>query len=208
MSINQKTVRIAVAALSLSFSGFMGLAVHEHYTDTAVIPTKNDRPTVGFGSTFHEDGTPVKMGDKTTPVRALIKAQAHINKEEQKFRDSLPGVKLHQAEYDVYLDWDYQFGINAWLSSPMRRELLAGDYIGACNALLSYKYLTSSNPTKGWEPYRFDKAGSPTRWRFDCSTPGNKVCRGVWTRQVERHKKCMAVQQAHSSQSIDQRRRS
>ena len=30
----------------------------------------DDRPTVGFGSTFHEDGRAVKLGDMTTPVRA------------------------------------------------------------------------------------------------------------------------------------------
>jgi hypothetical protein len=32
------------------------------------------------------------------------------------------------------------------------------------------------------------------RWRFDCSTPGNKVCRGVWTRQQARHAACMEAQ--------------
>jgi lysozyme len=185
--------RIAVAALSLSAAGFIGIVVNEGYTEKAVIPTKNDRPTVGHGSTFHEDGTPVKMGDTTTPVRALIKAQAHISKEEQEFRESLPGVKLYQDEYDLYLDWDYQYGIYAWLNSEIRDRLLAGDYIGACNALLSYKYITSGKYTPGWEPYKF-KNGKPTRWRFDCSTPGNKVCRGVWTRQLERHAKCMAAQ--------------
>ena len=185
--------RIAVAALTLSLAGFVGLAVEEHYTSTAIIPTKNDRPTVGLGSTFHEDGTPVKMGDTTTPVRAIVKAAAHISKEEAKFRDSLPGVALHQAEYDLYIDWTYQYGSTAWVNSSIRQKLLAGDYVGACDALKDYRFLTSSNKTPGWEPYKF-KNGVPVRWRFDCSTPGNKVCRGVWTRQLDRHTKCMAAQ--------------
>ncbi len=30
--------------------------------------------------------------------------------------------------------------------------------------------------------------------RFDCSAPGNKVCRGVWTRQQARHAACMEAQ--------------
>lgn len=164
--------RIAVAALSLSAAGFVGIAINEGYTEKAMIPTKNDRATVGLGSTYHEDGTPVKLGDKTTPVRAIIKAQAHISKEEAIFRASLPDVRLHQEEYDVYIDWTYQFGTGAWSKSRMRRELLAGDYRAACNALLKYKF-----------------SGG-----YDCSTPGNKVCSGVWTRQLERHKKCMAAQ--------------
>lgn len=164
--------RNAIAALVLSAAGFVGIVMSEGYTDTAVIPTKNDRPTKGFGSTFNADGTPVKLGDTTTPVRALILAQAHISKEEVLFRDSLPGVKLHQAEYDVFMDWDYQFGFAAWNKSSMRRELLAGNYVAACDALLKYKY-----------------SGG-----FDCSIPGNKICAGVWTRQQARHQKCMAAQ--------------
>ena len=37
-------------------------ATPEDYTDRAVIPTKGDVPTVGFGSTRHEDGSRVQMG--------------------------------------------------------------------------------------------------------------------------------------------------
>lgn len=187
--------RLLVAGLSLSAAGLLGLVVREHYTGTAVIPTQGDRPTVGFGSTFHEDGTPVKMGDTTTPVRALIKAHAHITKDEATFRASLPSVALHQGEYDLYLDWVYQYGTAAWQRSPMRRELLAGNYKPACDGLLEYRKLTSARQEgPGWVVSKRDAQGRPTRWEFDCSTPGNKVCRGVWTRQLERHQKCMGMQ--------------
>ena len=187
--------RLLVAGLSLSAAALVGLVAREGYTDKATIPTPGDRPTVGFGSTFHEDGSPVKMGDTTTPVRALIKAQAHIGREEAAFRASLPGVALHQGEYDLYMDWVYQYGTGAWLKSSMRRELLAGNYVPACNALLDYRKLTSARQEgPGWVVSKRDAQGRPTRWEFDCSTPGNKVCRGVWTRQQERHAKCMALQ--------------
>lgn len=165
--------RIAVAALTLSASAFIGLTQEEGYTETAVIPTKGDRPTVGFGSTFHEDGSPVKLGDKTTPVRALIKAKAHINKEEVIFRKSLPEVKLYQEEYDLYMDFVYQYGTGTWNKSHMRKHLLVGEYRQACDALLQYRFAAG----------------------FDCSTPGNKRCMGVWTRQQKRHKQCLALQE-------------
>lgn len=164
--------RTSVVALALSASAFIGMVVNESYTDTAVIPTRNDRPTVGFGSTFNENGTPVKLGDTTTPVRALIKAQAHISKAEGLFRESLPNVKLYQGEYDLYMDWVYQYGINAWYTSSMSANLLAGEYVWACKSLLRYKF-----------------SGG-----FDCSTPGNKICAGVWTRQQQRYATCMAMQ--------------
>lgn len=168
--------RIAIGALSLSFLAFIGLADNEFFTDKAVVPTKNDRPTVGYGSTFWEDGRPVKMGETITPVRALKVAQAHITKEETIFRKSLPGVTLSQAEYDIYMDWVYQYGTGRWNTSSMRNLLLKGDYRGSCRAMLEYKY-----------------SGG-----YDCSTliagKPNKRCWGVWERQMKRYDACMEAQ--------------
>ena len=169
-------VRIAVAALTLSALGFIAIVSDESYTDKAIVPTKGDRPTYGFGSTLKEDGTPVKPGDRTDPVRALRTAQAHISREENRFRDSLPGVKLTQGEYDLYMDFVYQYGSGAWSQSSMRRHLLAGNYKAACDALLLYR-----------------RAGG-----YDCSTmidgKPNKRCWGVWERQLKRHASCVAEQ--------------
>lgn len=165
-------VRVVVAALSLSAAAFIGLVTHEGYTERAIIPTQGDVPTVGFGSTVHEDGSRVRMGDRTDPVNALKKAQTHISKEEARFRASLPGVTLNQIEYDVYMDFVYQYGSGTWNNSSMRRHLLAGQHRQACDALLRYRF-----------------AGG-----FDCSTPGNRRCMGVWTRQQARHKACIGAQ--------------
>lgn len=169
-------VRVAAASLVLSAGAFVALTGEEHFTATAVIPTKNDRPTVGFGSTFWEDGRPVKMGDTITPVRAVQLAGHHISKEEARFRASIPGVKLYPAEYDLYMKWSYQYGGGAWARSAMRTKLLLGDYIGSCKALLAYKF-----------------SGG-----YDCTTmvngKPNKVCYGVWTRNLERYETCMGMQ--------------
>ncbi|MFC0134296.1 glycoside hydrolase family protein [Massilia eurypsychrophila] len=165
-------MRVGIAGLAVSLSMFSALVYKEHYTETAVIPTKNDRPTVGFGSTFWEDGRPVRLGDKITPVRAVQLATAHITKEETAFRATLPGVEMHPEEYNIYMDWAYQYGAGAWRASSMRRHLLARNYRIACHSLLLY-----------------NKSGG-----FDCSIPGNRVCAGVWTRQKERHAACLAAQ--------------
>lgn len=73
--------------------------------------------------------------------------------------------KMHAA----FTDMSYNVGIGRVSSSTMIKRLNAGDARGACDAILLYKY-----------------AGG-----FDCSTPGNKVCAGVWTRRVEMHKMCL-----------------
>jgi lysozyme len=169
---NVKTkTRTLVASLTLSAAAFVGLLVSEGYTDQAVIPVKGDVWTNGFGSTKHPDGMPVKAGDRTTPVRALIAAHEHVSKEEERFRASMSGVLLHQAEYDLYMDWVYQYGIGAWNKSSIKSNLLKGDYGAACDALLKYKFVAGR----------------------DCSVRSNG-CYGVWTRQQERHSKCMGAQ--------------
>lgn len=175
--------RVAVGLLSLSAAGLIAIATQEGYTDHAVIPTKGDVPTLGFGSTKHEDGSPVKLGERTDPVRALHIVAAHVGREEAAFRASLPGVALTQGEYDLYLDFAYQYGMGNWRKSSMRRHLLdtreggmPEDYRAACDALLLWR-----------------KAGG-----YDCSTTingkPNKRCWGVWERQLERHAKCLAEQ--------------
>lgn len=164
--------RIAVTVLSLSAAGFATWQASEGYTPVAVIPTKGDVPTIGHGSTRYEDGQPVRMGDTITPARAEVLARNLNSQAEKQFAASLPGVKLNQTEFDVYMDFVGQYGIGTWRNGSPRRDLLAGNYAQACHDLLKYRFAAG----------------------FDCSTPGNKRCAGVWTRQLERHAKCMAAQ--------------
>lgn len=166
-------IRTAVAALTLSVAGFATWIAHEGYTAAPVIPTKGDVPTIGHGSTRYEDGRPVKMTDAPiTRKRAAELARNLHREEEARFAASLPGVKLTQGEYDVYVDFVGQYGIGNWRTSSMRKSLLKGEYRGACAALLKYRFAAG----------------------YDCSTPGNRRCPGVWTRQQERHAKCLAEQ--------------
>lgn len=165
--------RIAVALLTLSASGFAAWQASEGFTEQAVIPTKGDVPTIGHGSTRYEDGRRVRMGDTITRQRAEELARNLQRADERQFADSLPGVKLTQGEYDVYIDFVGQYGMGNWRGSSMRRNLLAGQYVPACNALLRYRFAAG----------------------YDCSTTingrPNRRCWGVWTRQQERHRKCM-----------------
>ena len=169
--------RTLVAALAISLAGFSAWQASEGYSPTPYIPTAGDVPTIGHGSTRYEDGTPVKLTDKPiAPQRAEQLARNLMTRDEQLFRASLPGVKLFQAEYDLYLDFTGQYGIGNWRQSSMRRHLLAGEYRAACDALLKWRF----------------QAGR------DCKLSQNwgpKGCRGVWTRQQERHAKCIAAQE-------------
>lgn len=164
--------RVAVTLLTMSLAGFGAWKANEGFTDTAVIPTKGDVPTIGHGSTRWEDGTPVRMGDTITRQRAEVLARTLNSQAEKEFAASLPGVKLFQDELDLYMDFVGQYGMGTWRAGSPRRSLLAGDYVQACHNLLKYKYAAG----------------------YDCSTPGNRRCWGVWARQLERHSKCMEAQ--------------
>ncbi|RYF32071.1 MAG: lysozyme [Comamonadaceae bacterium] len=127
--------------------------------------------TVGFGSTFREDGSPVRMGDTITPQQAVARTLAHIQKDERGIKACVT-APVHQAEYDTLLDFSYQYGVVATCSSSMVRNVNAGRYADACKSYLLYKFAAG----------------------YDCSTPGKCRCSGVWKRSQERHAACMAAQ--------------
>lgn len=164
--------RSVIGALVLSAAGLIGLVSHEGYTDKAIIPVPGDRPTMGYGSTFHPDGSPVKMGDKTTPQKALRMTLSHIGKDELQLKKCVTG-ELSQAEYDILVDFTYWRGHGGACRSEVVQRINVGDYTGSCNAYLN---LDSRRATGK-----------------DCSLPGSG-CRGVWLRAQERHKKCMEAQ--------------
>lgn len=167
-----KSVRVVVSALAFSATGLIGLALNESYTDRAIIPTKGDVPTLGFGTTTRPDGSPVQMGDRTNPVDALQRKQRDLLKFEGAVKRCVK-VPLHQVEYDVYVDHAYNIGEGAFCGSSIVKRLNAGDYPGACDAILMW-----------------NRVGQQ-----DCSVPGNRICSGLWKRRKEYHAKCMAAQQ-------------
>ena len=65
-----KVFRVAVAGVVVSASALVGIAERENYTDQAVIPVPGDVPTFGYGTT-RTNGQPVKLGDRTTPPKAM-----------------------------------------------------------------------------------------------------------------------------------------
>jgi len=125
-------VRLAVAALTLSAAAFVGLAVKEGYSDTAIIPVPGDVPTLGFGTTGG-----VKMGDKTTPTKALVRALDDVLRFEGALKQCVK-VPLHQHEYDAYLSLAYNIGPTAFCNSTLVRVLNQEQYREACDQILRW----------------------------------------------------------------------
>lgn len=157
--------RTAIAALTLSASALVALVISEGYRGEAYIPTAGDVPTIGFGSTRN-----VRMGDRVDPVNALARVQREISGEYEVAVKQCVHVPMYQYEFDAMVETTYNIGAKAFCSSTMVRRLNAGDYQGACDAILL------------WKMYKGK----------DCSKPENKrLCGGIWTRRQEARSKCM-----------------
>lgn len=154
--------RLLPAALALSALGLTGIAVHEGYRGTAY----NDGvgvQTVGFGTTTHEDGRPVRPGDRITPERALVRLAEHAAQTEQAMRDCIGPVPLYPHEWDAYVSLAYNIGPAAFCGSTLVRKLkqTPPDYAEACRQIL-----------------RWNKAGG-------------QVMAGLTTRRQAEYRQCM-----------------
>lgn len=127
-----KLGRVHVASLSLSAAALVGIAVHEGYREDAYIPVKGDVPTIGFGTTSN-----VKMGDKITADRALVRLLADATRFEHAVKRCAP-VPMYQHEFSAYVSLAYNIGEGAFCRSTLVKKLNARDYVGACQEILRW----------------------------------------------------------------------
>lgn len=124
--------RTKIASLALSAAALVGIALHEGYSDKAIIPVPGDVPTIGFGTTQG-----VKMGDKTTPPQALARKLSDVQKFEGAIKQCVR-VPLHQHEYDAYISLAYNIGSGAFCGSSLVRLLNQQQYKAACDEILKW----------------------------------------------------------------------
>ncbi|MBF5006388.1 lysozyme [Diaphorobacter caeni] len=158
--------RIAIIGLALSATGLVYIAQREGYSAKAYPDPVHGAKvaTIGYGTT-----SGVKMGDTTTPDRALVRLRADAAEFEVALKRCIK-VPLYQHEWDAYVALAYNVGttsvcLNTERTGPSTivRNLNAGQYNPACEAILLY-----------------DRAGPVKRPQDLCSHPDNRTCRGVW----------------------------
>lgn len=120
--------RITVAALAVSAAALVGIATHEGYRGEAYKDAVGVT-TLGFGETAG-----VKMGDKTTPERALVQLLESTEKHADAIRQCIH-VPLYQHEFDAYISLAYNIGTGAFCRSTLVKKLNAKDYAGACEEI-------------------------------------------------------------------------
>ena len=120
--------RMGIVSLALSATALVGIALNEGYRGEAYKDAVGV-PTVGYGETKG-----VKMGQKTTPDRALVQLLSSANSHADEIRQCIK-VPLYQHEFDAYVSLAYNIGAKNFCGSTLVRRLNAGDYTGSCREI-------------------------------------------------------------------------
>jgi lysozyme len=95
-------------------------------------------PTIGYGSTFYEDGTKVKLTDAPiTEARAMDLLGDVVNDFSKKV-NKLIKVEVNQNQFDALVDFAYNVGITALANSTLLKKLNAKLYSEAADQFLRW----------------------------------------------------------------------
>ena len=96
--------------------------------------------TIGFGSTRHPDGTPVRRGDTVTPERAVVMLANDADRIWREAAACIGDVPLAQHEADAFASLAYNIGSTAFCRSTLVKKLkqTPPDYAGACEEILRW----------------------------------------------------------------------
>ena len=123
--------------MKISSRGLELIKDFEGFSSSAYLDVVNI-PTIGWGNTFYEDGTKVKMGDQITKTDALKLLEVVANRD---FADKIfPSikVKVSQSQFDAMVSLAYNIGAGAFLKSTLLKKVNAGDFAGAGEEFLRW----------------------------------------------------------------------
>ena len=169
--------RIVATGLTIGSAALLSMTQQSEGLKTTAYNDSGKVATIGIGTTQYRTGEKagqkVKLGDTITKEQAYAELRAYYDEVGKQVVDSLKKpngeyVALYQSEFDIILDFSYQYGIGAWKKSSIRQAYLDGDYIQACENYLKYKFVGKN----------------------DCSK-ANSGCRGVWLRSQKRRDDCL-----------------
>ena len=106
----------------------------------AYLPTPHDRPTIGWGSTQHADGRPVRLGERWSQAEA----NAHRDRDVAAFGASVAQLigdaPTIQSQFDALVVLAYNIGVSGLAGSTLLRLHKAGDFAGAAAAFAAWRF--------------------------------------------------------------------
>lgn len=79
-------------------------------------------PTIGYGATFYEDGSKVKLGEVITMERAEKLLAFHVGQFAKEVERAIK-VPIKQQQFDALVSFAYNVGIGAFRASTMLKYI-------------------------------------------------------------------------------------
>ena len=114
--------------MNISDAGLSLIKEFESLRLVAYLPTPDDVPTIGYGSTKG-----VKLGMEITPERAEELLREDVADAEDCVNRRTKGINITQGQYDALVSLCFNIGCGAFSGSTLLRCLLDGDDDGAAN---------------------------------------------------------------------------
>lgn len=110
-----KITKVGKKGLDL-IKSFEGLSLKPYLCPAGV-------PTIGYGSTFYEDGTKVTLKDKKITAARAVKILLHEVTTSERYVDVFCQDKINQNQFDALVSFIYNIGPNAFKSSTLLVKL-------------------------------------------------------------------------------------
>ena len=129
----------------------------------------------GYSERTYYDGAGVATicygetkGVKPGEVRTRAQCDAQLVKSVSAHAEVFDGIPASTPDVVALgvLDMAYNIGVTGFNNSKVKKAIIKGDYRMAGQYVLEWKYITRNGK------------------KYDCSTPGNKVCYGLWKRRL------------------------
>ena len=108
----------------------MKIKVSEQLRLKSYMPTPNDVPTIGYGST----GRDIKMGMTWTPAQAEARFSQYCDQLAKDLTNAIGTSKTTQHQFDAMFDLAYNIGMSQFLGSTVLREHRRGSFKKAQSA--------------------------------------------------------------------------
>ena len=159
MTTTRQWVNRLLAGGSLLGASVIGVvAYNEGYSPTAYYDSAKVL-TICYGETKG-----VKPGEIRTKSQCDKQLQDSIAQHAKVF-EGIPSSTPDAVALGV-IDMSYNIGVSGFNSSQIKKAIIKGDYAKAGKHVLDWKYITIDGR------------------KYNCSTPGNKVCYGLWKRRL------------------------
>lgn len=117
--------------MKTSAAGLNLIKGYEKFVAHPYMPTPQDVPTIGYGTTVYPNGKRVSLNDPAISEATALTYLAHDVEECERDVSQAVKVPLKQGQFDALVSFVYNIGEPNFDSSTLVKLLNAGDYAGA-----------------------------------------------------------------------------